>query len=159
MRIAIIGAGRVGAGLGRAWLRAGHQVVFGVREPADPEYADLRADGADMRSVAAALDGADVVMGAHGMAEGAPPSVLGTKVKKFRPGGLLIVRAGGRCHKNRQGFDLVGLFVGSEGMLGVVTEITLRIIPHPPARALLGVTFRTFAEAAAAVLSASMRCT
>jgi glycolate oxidase len=62
-----------------------------------------------------------------------------------------IVRAGGRCHKNRQGFDLAGLFVGSEGMLGVVTEITLRIIPHPPARALLGATFRTFAEAAAAV--------
>jgi FAD/FMN-containing dehydrogenase len=36
-------------------------------------------------------------------------------------------------------------------MLGVVTEITLRIIPHPPARALLGATFRTFADAAAAV--------
>lgn len=62
-----------------------------------------------------------------------------------------IVRAGGRCHKNRQGFDLAGMFVGSEGMLGIVTEITLRIIPHPPARALLGATFRTFAEAAAAV--------
>lgn len=62
-----------------------------------------------------------------------------------------IVHAGGRCHKNRQGFDLTGLFVGSEGMLGIVTEITLRIIPHPPARALLGATFRTFAEAAAAV--------
>jgi glycolate oxidase subunit GlcD len=62
-----------------------------------------------------------------------------------------IIHAGGRCHKNRQGFDLAGLFVGSEGMLGVVTEITLRIIPHPPARALLGATFRTFADAAAAV--------
>ncbi len=62
-----------------------------------------------------------------------------------------IVKAGGRCHKNRQGFDLTSLFVGSEGMLGAVTEITLRIIPHPPARALLGATFRTFAEAASAV--------
>jgi len=62
-----------------------------------------------------------------------------------------IVRAGGRCHKNRQGFDLCALFVGSEGMLGVVTEITLRIIPHPPGRALLGATFRTFADAAAVV--------
>ena len=62
-----------------------------------------------------------------------------------------VVKAGGRCHKNRQGFDLTGLFVGSEGMLGVVTELTLRIIPHPPARALLGATFRTFAEAAAGV--------
>jgi glycolate oxidase len=62
-----------------------------------------------------------------------------------------IVHAGGRCHKNRQGFDLTALFVGSEGMLGVVTEITLRLIPHPPSRALLGATFRTFAEAAAVV--------
>jgi glycolate oxidase len=62
-----------------------------------------------------------------------------------------VVHAGGRCHKNRQGFDLTALFVGSEGMLGVVTEITLRLIPHPPSRALLGATFRTFAEAAAVV--------
>lgn len=62
-----------------------------------------------------------------------------------------ILRTGGRCHKNRQGFDLTGVFTGSEGMLGIITEITLRIIPHPPTRALLGATFRTFAEAAAAV--------
>ncbi len=62
-----------------------------------------------------------------------------------------ILRTGGRCHKNRQGFDLTGLFVGSEGMLGIITEITLRLIPHPPTRALLGATFRTFPEAALAV--------
>lgn len=62
-----------------------------------------------------------------------------------------IARLGGRCHKNKTGFDLVGLFVGSEGMLGVVTEATLRLIPHPPARAGLTATFATFAEAAAAV--------
>jgi glycolate oxidase subunit GlcD len=62
-----------------------------------------------------------------------------------------VVRAGGRCHKNKTGFDLVGLFVGSEGMLGVVTEATLRLIPHPPARAGLTASFGSFAEAAAAV--------
>ena len=62
-----------------------------------------------------------------------------------------VARVGGRCHKNKTGFDLVGLFVGSEGMLGVVTEATLRLIPHPPARAGLTATFATFAEAAAAV--------
>jgi glycolate oxidase len=64
-----------------------------------------------------------------------------------------ILRTGGRCHKNRQGFDLTGIFVGSEGMLGIITEITLRLIPHPPTRALLGATFRTFPEAASAVQS------
>ena len=74
--------------------------------------------------------------------------VLGLEV--VLPNGS-IINAGGRCHKNRQGFDLTSLFVGSEGMLGIVTEITLRLIPHPQARANVGATFRTFAEAAAAV--------
>ncbi len=62
-----------------------------------------------------------------------------------------IVKAGGRCHKNKTGFDLVGLMVGSEGMLGVVTQATLRLIPHPPTRAMLSAGFRSFAEAAHAV--------
>lgn len=62
-----------------------------------------------------------------------------------------IVKAGGRCHKNKTGFDLVGLMVGSEGMLGVVTQATLRIIPHPPMRAMLSVGFGSFTEAANAV--------
>src|SRR5213592_2276617 len=44
-----------------------------------------------------------------------------------------VLRTGGRVHKNKTGFDLIGLFVGSEGMLGVVTEITLRLLPLPPA--------------------------
>lgn len=64
-----------------------------------------------------------------------------------------LVKAGGRCHKNKTGFDLVGLMVGSEGMLGVVTQATLRLIPHPPTRAMLSAGFRTFAEAANAVQS------
>ncbi len=62
-----------------------------------------------------------------------------------------IVRTGGRCHKNKTGFDLIGLFVGSEGLLGVVTEITVRLIPHPPSRAMLSSGFATFPEAANAV--------
>ena len=41
------------------------------------------------------FDGADVIAGAHGNAEGGPPSLAGKRVKKFRPGGLLIVCAGG----------------------------------------------------------------
>ena len=48
-----------------------------------------------------------------------------------------VVRCGGRTHKNKTGFDLVGLFTGSEGLLGIVTEATLRLIPMPPARAAL----------------------
>ena len=62
-----------------------------------------------------------------------------------------VLRTGGRVHKNKTGFDLIGLFVGSEGMLGVVTEITLRLLPLPPARATISAAFATMSEAAASV--------
>jgi len=62
-----------------------------------------------------------------------------------------VLRTGGRVHKNKTGFDLIGLFVGSEGMLGVVTEVTLRLLPLPPARATLSAAFATGAQAAEAV--------
>ncbi|MGE9269632.1 MAG: FAD-binding oxidoreductase, partial [Verrucomicrobiales bacterium] len=62
-----------------------------------------------------------------------------------------ITQVGGRVHKNKTGFDLVGLFTGSEGMLGVVTEATLRLIPKPPSRSMLAAVFPNFPMAAAAV--------
>jgi glycolate oxidase len=62
-----------------------------------------------------------------------------------------VLRTGGRVHKNKTGFDLIGLFVGSEGMLGVVTEITLRLLPLPRARATLSAAFATAVQAAEAV--------
>jgi glycolate oxidase len=62
-----------------------------------------------------------------------------------------ILRCGGRTHKNKTGFDLVGLFTGSEGLLGVVTEATLRLLPLPPARATLSVSYGEFRQSARAV--------
>lgn len=62
-----------------------------------------------------------------------------------------LLKLGGRCHKNKTGFDLSTLMCGSEGMLGVITEATLRIIPHPETRAMLGASFTDFAQAAGAV--------
>lgn len=62
-----------------------------------------------------------------------------------------VLRTGGRVHKNKTGFNLIGLFVGSEGMLGVVTEITLKLLPLPPARATLSASFNRMAEAAVTV--------
>ena len=76
------------------------------------------------------------------------PYVLGLEVV-LADGSVL--RSGSRCHKNKTGFDLVGLFVGSEGMLGVVAEATLRLIPHPQARAMITATFAEFPQAAHAV--------
>jgi glycolate oxidase len=52
-----------------------------------------------------------------------------------------IVKLGGRTHKNKTGFDLHRLFVGSEGLLGVITGATLKLIPLPPFRANLAVGF------------------
>jgi glycolate oxidase len=48
-----------------------------------------------------------------------------------------IVRLGGK-HLDAGGYDLIGVLTGSEGLLGVVTEVTVRILPRPTAaRALL----------------------
>ena len=62
-----------------------------------------------------------------------------------------VVRVGGRTHKNKTGFDLLGPFVGSEGMLGIITEAILRLLPLPPARVSISASFATIEEAAAAV--------
>ena len=51
-----------------------------------------------------------------------------------------VVRLGGR-HLDAGGLDLLGVVVGSEGLLGVVTEVTVRILPKPEtARAVLPTT-------------------
>ncbi len=50
-----------------------------------------------------------------------------------------IVRIGRRTAKGVAGYDLVGLVVGAEGTLGVVTEVTVRLRPLPPApRSIVG---------------------
>src|SRR5215510_8382503 len=61
-----------------------------------------------------------------------------------------IVRLGGK-HLDAAGYDLLGIVIGSEGLLGVVTEVTVRILKKPEiARALL-IGFSTSEEAGACV--------
>jgi len=62
-----------------------------------------------------------------------------------------IVKLGGRTHKNKTGFDLHRLFVGSEGLLGVITEATLKLLPLPPFRANLAVGFNSMNRAVRAL--------
>jgi glycolate oxidase subunit GlcD len=62
-----------------------------------------------------------------------------------------VTRLGSRTHKNKTGFELARLFVGSEGLLGVVTEATLKLIPLPPSRACLCVGYGTMRAAARAI--------
>jgi glycolate oxidase len=62
-----------------------------------------------------------------------------------------IIRTGGCTSKNVVGFDLTGLMCGSEGMLGIITEATLRLLPLPEATRTLRATFRSMREACACV--------
>ena len=69
-----------------------------------------------------------------------------------------VIRLGGK-HLDAENYDLLGVMTGSEGLLGVVTEVTVRILPKPTtARALL-VGFPTTEDAAdcvAAVIAAGI---
>lgn len=62
-----------------------------------------------------------------------------------------IIRTGGKTSKNVVGFDLTGLICGSEGMLGIITEATLRVIPLPEATRTVRATFNSMKEACACV--------
>jgi glycolate oxidase len=62
------------------------------------------------------------------------------------------VRLGGPRLKDVAGFSLTKLFVGSEGLLGVITELTLRLVPAPPPASTMVAVFGSIDGAAAAVL-------
>ena len=62
-----------------------------------------------------------------------------------------IIHTGSKAVKNVVGYDLTQLLVGSEGTLAIITEITLRLIPKPPAHATLLAEFSTIENAVDAV--------
>jgi glycolate oxidase len=62
-----------------------------------------------------------------------------------------ILRLGGRLRKRSSGYRMLGLFVGSEGTLGILTEVTVKLIPRPRHRAVAMVAFEGIEPAAEAV--------
>jgi glycolate oxidase len=62
-----------------------------------------------------------------------------------------IIRTGGKSVKNVVGYDLTQLLVGSEGTLGIVTEVVLRLVPKPAAQSTLRAGFKTVGQAVDAV--------
>ncbi|MBV9216729.1 MAG: FAD-binding protein [Acidobacteria bacterium] len=63
-----------------------------------------------------------------------------------------VIRTGGKTVKNVVGFDLTGLMCGSEGMLGIITEATVKLLPMPEATATVRANFPSM-EAGCKVLT------
>ena len=62
-----------------------------------------------------------------------------------------VIRTGGKALKNVSGYDLTRLMCGSEGTLGILTEITLRLVPSAPAKATLQAIYSDLDDAATTV--------
>jgi len=64
-----------------------------------------------------------------------------------------VITTGGRARKSSAGYDLTRLFVGSEGTLGVISEITVRLQPLPEAVAAAVCSFPTIDDAVRTVIA------
>jgi glycolate oxidase len=115
-RLVIVQPGVVYADLEKALI------PFGFFFPPDPASGTVCTLGGNVATNAGGIRGAK-----YGVTR---DYVLGLEV--VLPDGR-IMHTGSRCMKSVSGYDLTRLFVGSEGTLGVVTEITLKINPKPVA--------------------------
>lgn len=70
-----------------------------------------------------------------------------------------IIKIGGLTPKNRTGYELIMLFTGSEGTLGIISKITLRLLPAPKASKTIVAVFDDIAvagEAVSAIIASSV---
>ncbi len=114
----------------------------GLFYPPDPASSSISSLGGNVAENAGGLRGLK-----YGVTE---DYVLGLEV--VLPTGEVIT-TGGKCVKDVAGYNLTGLLVGSEGTLGVVTKIFLRLIPQPEAKQTMVAYFHQIDDAARAVSS------
>ena len=132
-RTAVVEAGVVNAHLSR------HVEPLGLYYAPDPSSQSACTIGGNI---------AENSGGAHCLKYGVTTNhVLGLEV--ILPDGTLLRtgRLGPRCH----GYDLTGVFCGSEGTLGIVTAACVRLLPRPQGVRTALAMFRTVEDAAAAV--------
>ncbi|NIM00214.1 MAG: FAD-binding protein [Acidobacteria bacterium] len=68
-----------------------------------------------------------------------------------------VIRTGSRARKSSSGYDLTHLFLGAEGTLGVITELTVRLHPRPPAVSVVVGTFEAIGPAVRTVMEVVQR--
>jgi glycolate oxidase len=134
-RLAIVQPGVIYADLERALSR------YGFFFPPDPASASVCTLGGNVATNAGGMRGAK-----YGVTR---DYVMGLEV--VLPNGR-IMRTGSYCMKSSSGYDLTKLFVGSEGTLGVVTEIILKINPKPTATKTALASFDDLQDAGQAVI-------
>jgi glycolate oxidase len=135
-QLAVVGPGVVNAELKKA------AAAVGLAYPPDPASAASCTIGGNVATNAGGLCCVKYGVTAD--------YVRGLEV--VLPGGS-VMRTGRRTAKGVAGFDLTGLFVGSEGLLGVVTSVCVRLVPaaEPPLTALS--VFASLEEAVAGVVA------
>jgi len=133
-RVAVVEPGVVYATLEKAL--APHGFVF----PPDPASGKAATLGGNLATNAGGVKGAK-----YGTTK---DYVLGLTVVL---GDGQVMKTGTRAIKSSSGYDLTHLFVGSEGTLGIVTEIILKIAPKPPQSATATAIFDDLADAGRAV--------
>lgn len=125
--------------LGRVDLAAG-QVTAGAGVTLEDLQAHVRGTGLQVGLDLAARGSATV--GGLAATNAGGERVLRYGVARSQVVGIEVVLADGSVVrrlsglvKDNVGYDLAGLFVGSEGTLGVITAVRLRLFPEPPSRA------------------------
>ena len=63
-----------------------------------------------------------------------------------------VIKTARRAKKSSAGYNLTGMFVGSEGTLGLITEATLKVVPLPKNESIVSVSFDDVAQATKAVI-------
>ena len=132
--VAVVEPGVINADLSNA------AAELGLWYPPDPASAGFSTIGGNVATNAGGL--CCVKYGVTG------DFVLGLEVVL---GDGSVLRTGRRTVKGVAGYDLTGMFVGSEGTLGVITEATLRLRPAPPAPSTLVAFFADLTSAGAAI--------